>query len=644
MKLWTSKPSLMFVLAVLLLALLPLLAALQYRWLGEVSRGERERMQASLRASVAQFCQDFDRELTRAFITFQAGASPLHEPTPQRLAELYQQWLATAPHPQLLSELYRVEADADEQLHLSRFNQVVERFEPAPWPDELGALRQRLEQHRQLRARTRLVLRNLVIPPRGVKGEGTVLQFSLGTIAEEIPALLIPLLSFPLDGNTTEVSVDPLRSYLIVTLNLDYIKQQLIPTLVGRYFSSGDRSDYQVTVFSRHDERNVIYQSEGQAADFSSGDATGNFFSVRFNEFDKLLLPRLRPAVGITRDSKARQFAIGIFRDALNLSGNTAGGSANSFKLERDEEPPWQIVVRHRAGSLEAAVARVRHRNLVISFGILLLLAGSVVMLLVSTRRAQRLAGQQMEFVAGVSHELRTPLAVIRSAAENLADGVIDEREQIKRYGILIRNEGRRLSEMVEQVLEFASLQSDRKSYQFHPAKVNDLIEQAIAACQPQLGEGGYQLELDISPDLPQVLADTPALKQALQNLLSNAMKYGGERRWIGIKAQSGDGERGPEVCITIADRGIGIAPAELARIFEPFYRGKEVVAAQIHGNGLGLSLVKRVIEAHGGSVSVTSVPGQGSSFTLHLPVKVQADRKPDEAVQENYEQAHFAR
>ena len=124
------------------------------------------------------------------------------------------------------------------------------------------------------------------------------------------------------------------------------------------------------------------------------------------------------------------------------------------------------MVVKHRAGSLEAAVAATRRRNLAISFGILLLLGASVGFIVLSSRRAQRLATQQMEFVAGVSHELRTPLAVICSAAENLADGVIDNRDQIKRYGGLIRDEGRRLTGMVEQVLEFAGAQSGRKNYE----------------------------------------------------------------------------------------------------------------------------------------------------------------------------------
>jgi signal transduction histidine kinase len=230
-----------------------------------------------------------------------------------------------------------------------------------------------------------------------------------------------------------------------------------------------------------------------------------------------------------------------------------------------------------------------------------------------------------MEFVSAVSHEFRTPLAVICSAGENLADGIVDAPQQVAKYGALVRNEGRRLTEMVEQVLEFAGARSGRRPYQLRPVEIESVIEDALTSYQPLIKEKGYVIEKKIAPGLPLVEADAAALRRSVQNLLSNAMKYDGGNHWIGIRAQSGTGVRGEEVQITVEDQGVGIAPDEVARVFEPFYRGREVVEAQIHGNGLGLSLVKQVIEAHHGRASVVSVQGQGSAFTLHLPAINQA-------------------
>jgi signal transduction histidine kinase len=225
-----------------------------------------------------------------------------------------------------------------------------------------------------------------------------------------------------------------------------------------------------------------------------------------------------------------------------------------------------------------------------------------------------------MDFVAGVSHELRTPLAVIKSAAWSLTRGVVKDPDQIKRYSDLIGKESDRLIEMIEQVLEFAGARSGGYKLEMQPVSVNELIDGVLASSQPLLSEGGFQIEKEIAPDLPRVMADATALSGALRNLIDNAMKYSGENRWIGVRATGADGGKKNEIRITVTDHGIGIPADELKYIFEPFWRGAETTSAQIHGAGLGLNLVKNIINAHGGGVSVRSAPGRGSSFTLTLP------------------------
>jgi signal transduction histidine kinase len=262
-------------------------------------------------------------------------------------------------------------------------------------------------------------------------------------------------------------------------------------------------------------------------------------------------------------------------------------------------------------------VNRARTRNLAISFAILFVMAAAIVMLFLSTRRAQRLAELQMEFVAGVSHELRTPLAIICSAADNLADGLVANPPQIRRYGGLIRGEGHRLSQMVEQILRFAGLEAGHAGCDLRPVDVAAVIERAVTACQTPLEESGCEMVRHIDPGLPPVMADETSLAHCVGNLIGNALKYGKDGKWVGVTARMAD--NGSELRITVEDKGPGVAPADLPYIFDPFYRGSKAISDQIHGAGLGLSLVKRIMEAHGGAVEVAGRRGGGACFTLRL-------------------------
>jgi two-component system phosphate regulon sensor histidine kinase PhoR len=148
-----------------------------------------------------------------------------------------------------------------------------------------------------------------------------------------------------------------------------------------------------------------------------------------------------------------------------------------------------------------------------------------------------------------------------------------------------------------------------------------EIIETAIESAIPLLGPGDVHIPREIAADLPPVLGDAPALRSAVQNLVANAVKYGGRDRWVGVRAQHVRERRKSEVRITVTDHGPGIPASELPHIFEPFYRGAEALEKQIHGNGLGLSLVRRIVTAHGGRVSVATKPGSGTAFTISLPV-----------------------
>ncbi len=280
------------------------------------------------------------------------------------------------------------------------------------------------------------------------------------------------------------------------------------------------------------------------------------------------------------------------------------------------DAPPahWRLLVRRRGVPLGEIVAAARRRNFAISFAILALLLGSFVLLAVLARRAERLRVQQLEFVAGITHELNTPLAALTSAGQNLADGIVAERDQVARYGSMIVKESRRLSDTVAQVLDFAGMQSRGAPARVAPVDVRAVVEDAVAQCGWLAEEAKVKVETRIAGELPAVDGDADALTRAVQNLIANAIRHGGAGEWVGVWAEG----EGGSVAITVEDRGPGIAARDVRHLFEPFFRGRG--AERTRGSGLGLAIVQRIAAAHGGTIEVVRQHQRGAAFTLRIP------------------------
>ena len=584
-----KKPSGTTLVTVALLILLPTLAVLQYQWVGQLSTAARERLQRNVRIAAAQFREAFDGELIRAVLSLQVGPQTVREGVSERYSDRYNTWLNTASHPQIVSNVLVVDGDSG-QLRLRRWNPDIDALEATEWQPPLDKWRSQLEQEfRDFNA-------GLTFDRRApLRGEDSLILVPLRNLV--VPAR-------PTPGPQT---VTPVFGFTIVELNMPYIREQMLPELAARHFTHVEGDVYRVAVTATDDAENVLYRSDPDApVDPLRADASASLFGMNFQGFPFGRPPR--PPIG---DSTRRQ-------EGTRLRSEEPLGVRAAAPEE--ELGRWRLLVQHQSGSLEAAVARARRQNLAISFGVLLLLTVSIALLAATSRRAHRLARQQMEFVAGVSHELRTPVAVIRSAAENLSHGVVDSGDRVKRYGQLLETEARRLGEMVERVLQYAGIESGLATGARVPVAPTEVIEGAIESSLTLLGSEDITIERNFIPNPPTVVGDAAALRSAIQNLIANAVKYGGGDRWVGIRVEHGRQRRRPEVWITISDHGGGIPASELPHIFDPFYRGADAVARQVHGNGLGLSLVRQIVAAHGGRVTVTTRAGAGSSFTIALP------------------------
>lgn len=609
MKFWKEKTWFPVLSVIFLLGLLVLLAGLQYKWLGQISDAEREHLQSRLQDDTKRFAEDFNREIQSVYFNFQIDAEVFRNQNWNAFNKRLINWNNQTQFPELIKDFYFVKKDGSQTI--LKFDTKTDSFEKAEWTNDLRNISQKISAENEFNP---------------ILEEPTALAIPIFNRNDNVRQIIVRTKENPSENIKTESKIELPEKYgfLIIFLDENVIKNQVFPSFASKYFSN---ADYKLSISNQANQN--IFQT--QAENLDSPDSTTKLFNLKPNN---LTLFRENSSDDLSNLQIGKSNKI-IFNK--NVSTKTVTSNKNEvltvdIKKVAQEKPRiavfeskgenndgvWTLNVQHNDGSLEQFIANTRRRNLAVSFGILSLLAASVVLIFLSAQRAKLFAQRQIDFVSAVSHEFRTPLAVIYSAGENLSDGVIRNETKITDYGNLIKGEGKKLSAMVEQILDFAGANSGRKKYDLCETEVKEIVENAIAECQPLLREKEFTLEKDIAENLSTISADANALSGAIQNLIVNAVKYGNGNNWLKISAHNGDGK----IKIIVEDKGIGIEKREINKIFEPFYRTKSVVDAQIHGNGLGLSLVKQTVEAHGGKVYVKSEFGKGSRFTIEIPVE----------------------
>ena len=290
------------------------------------------------------------------------------------------------------------------------------------------------------------------------------------------------------------------------------------------------------------------------------------------------------------------------------------------YFLQINFDPPfsnWRAEVGFKNTNLDELARNSFMQSAGVTLLVLLFLLCGIALTIRATDREARLAQAKSNFVANVSHELKTPLSLLSLFSEILELGRVNSEEKKTEYYRIIHHESRRLNKMIDNILDFSKIEAGRKTYVFADGDMAEVIESVLSSYRYQIINSGFDIRKNIPAGLPPVLIDRDAMAQAISNLLDNAIKYSGEVKQLTITAE----ELQSNLSVEIADHGIGIPRAEQARIFEKFYRVSDGLVHDVKGSGLGLSLVKHIIEAHHGTISVESEVGKGSRFRILLPL-----------------------
>lgn len=298
-------------------------------------------------------------------------------------------------------------------------------------------------------------------------------------------------------------------------------------------------------------------------------------------------------------------------------SANWDGGKAEVDYAFDDLFPELVWSIKYPGITVADISAKFLRYNYAVLGALSLLMLGGIFLTYRNISREMNLARLKSDFVANVSHELRTPLALIRLYAETLELGRLTNKEKYQEYFRIIREESERLTALINNILDFSRIEAGRKEYEFKETDLSQLVRSTLDSYRFQIEQNGFEFEENIADNIPPVYVDREAIARSLLNLVNNALKYSKDNKFISVNLYRSNGS----VKLEVQDHGIGIPANEHDKIFEKFYRCGDPLVHNIKGSGLGLSLVRHIVQAHGGEVQVESVPDKGSKFTIRLPL-----------------------
>ena len=309
--------------------------------------------------------------------------------------------------------------------------------------------------------------------------------------------------------------------------------------------------------------------------------------------------------------------------EAILKSENSPSGTVTIKTNFVENFPPWYLELRQKDPRFIDTLLTSRRGVYFYMFILLtcILIFGLILTIRIITHELE-LGRMKSNFVSTVSHEFKSPLTSIRQLAEMLQRGRVPSEERRQRYYDVLLEQSERLSLLVDNILDFARMEEGRKEFSFEKVDIGSLLEEIVSTFQQRVRHEGFTIQAEIDKRLPLIQADSSAITQAVTNLIDNAIKYSGEAKQVYVRAFT----ENQYLIIAVQDFGIGIKPEEIDKVFERFYRGGDELTRMVKGSGLGLTLVKQIVQAHHGTVYVESEPGRGSTFYLRLPVQLMED------------------